>query len=541
MTIIKRHTLFFALSLLAFSINAFAQTPAIEVSTDNEAAEFSARGETRKVQVEVYAPSGELVFETADSDGQSIRWAMVNRKGERVADGVYLATITVVDSAGKKRKRIEQITVSSERQTLTAAAAGTSPTPDAPVTTTVNGTAGRLAKFTGASTVGNSAVTEGAGKIGVNIAPSATLQINGLQPAPLANNGTNAPVLLQTTGGKGGNTTAAGKTAGAGASISLVAGNGGDGPSGSFLGKGGSITLQPGSGGTVPGAGGKNVTGNILLAPSGVGNVGVGTTVPASVLHVVSAGTTPPRLQSPGSTSSTSFAAGWDFYHGTVGKGYVGVPGKGVGSPAPGEMLLYGTTGVRTSLWAGGTRALTVEPYGSVIIGSNPNAETYAKLAVYGTVGIGTGDPYGGKLHVIADTSAPAGYFDGDLRVTGTINPTSDRAAKTGFEAVDGREILARLAGFPIRTWSYKADRQSARHMGPTAQDFAAAFQLGRDDKSIATVDVDGVALASIQALYQLMLEKDRQITQQNQRIKRLEAQLNQVRRAVRRGRAARR
>jgi hypothetical protein len=46
---------------------------------------------TRIVHVEVFAPSGGFVFETDDSDGQAVPWGMTNRKGERVADGVYLA------------------------------------------------------------------------------------------------------------------------------------------------------------------------------------------------------------------------------------------------------------------------------------------------------------------------------------------------------------------------------------------------------------------------------------------------------------------
>jgi hypothetical protein len=37
--------------------------------------------------------------------------------------------------------------------------------------------------------------------------------------------------------------------------------------------------------------------------------------------------------------------------------------------------------------------------------------------------------------------------------------------------------------------------------LGPTAQDFHAAFHLGDDDKTIATVDEAGVALLAIQAL----------------------------------------
>ncbi|MGA8026625.1 MAG: hypothetical protein WB992_05725 [Bryobacteraceae bacterium] len=44
------------------------------------------------------------------------------------------------------------------------------------------------------------------------------------------------------------------------------------------------------------------------------------------------------------------------------------------------------------------------------------------------------------------------------------------------------------------------------------AQDFYAAFGLGNSDKYIAQGDAQGVALASIQGLYQLMRDKDEQI-----------------------------
>ena len=37
--------------------------------------------------------------------------------------------------------------------------------------------------------------------------------------------------------------------------------------------------------------------------------------------------------------------------------------------------------------------------------------------------------------------------------------------------------------------------------MGPSAQDFRAAFGLGHSDRMISTVDADGVALAAIQGL----------------------------------------
>ena len=66
----------------------------------------------------------------------------------------------------------------------------------------------------------------------------------------------------------------------------------------------------------------------------------------------------------------------------------------------------------------------------------------------------------------------------------------------------DGADILARVVSMPISTWAYKTEKDAGfRHIGPMAQDFRERFGVGYDDKSIATVDADGVALAAIQGL----------------------------------------
>ena len=65
--------------------------------------------------------------------------------------------------------------------------------------------------------------------------------------------------------------------------------------------------------------------------------------------------------------------------------------------------------------------------------------------------------------------------------------------------------------------------------MGPTAQDFRAAFGLGEDDKHISTVDADGVALAAIQAIYRLSLEKDAQLRKQQAQIQEQQALLQEL------------
>ncbi len=89
----------------------------------------------------------------------------------------------------------------------------------------------------------------------------------------------------------------------------------------------------------------------------------------------------------------------------------------------------------------------------------------------------------------------------GNMTIAGTYSPPSDRNLKQDFENVNGAEVLAKIAELPIQTWRYAHEENGPRHIGPTAQDFHAAFGLGADDRHIATVDADGVALAAIQEL----------------------------------------
>jgi len=109
---------------------------------------------------------------------------------------------------------------------------------------------------------------------------------------------------------------------------------------------------------------------------------------------------------------------------------------------------------------------------------------------------------------------------------SGTWASLSDRNAKANFGAVDGQDLLERLAAIPVSTWNYKTQPDEVRHMGPMAQDFRAAFGLGEDDTHISTVDSEGVALAAIQALYQTMTELKRDLSDKDQQITDLRARL---------------
>ena len=110
-----------------------------------------------------------------------------------------------------------------------------------------------------------------------------------------------------------------------------------------------------------------------------------------------------------------------------------------------------------------------------------------------------------------------------------TWNPISARNAKENFKPVDGRDVLAKVAAIPIETWNYKTQDDSFRHIGPMAEDFRAAFDVGDFKDRISSIDADGVALAALQGLYQLVQEKGATITMQQAQIAALTERLAAV------------
>lgn len=83
----------------------------------------------------------------------------------------------------------------------------------------------------------------------------------------------------------------------------------------------------------------------------------------------------------------------------------------------------------------------------------------------------------------------------------GVWTNASSRTFKEAFEHVDAGDVLGKLVALPVQTWFYKGAHGEGRHMGPVAEDFAAAFGLGNDDTHITTVDESGIALAAIKGL----------------------------------------
>lgn len=190
------------------------------------------------------------------------------------------------------------------------------------------------------------------------------------------------------------------------------------------------------------------------------GQVGIGTTAPLQELHIDSGDGGDIRLS----------GAGADWVLGTIG--------------GSGDFVLQD----RTNLAASVLRLKQGAPAGSLVVDAD------------GRVGIGT--------------VSPAAQFDVQGHVRGaTFQSASSRTLKTGFEAVDPAEVLAKLSELPVTSWRYKADDGTAIHIGPVAEDFQRLFGLG-DGETIANVDAIGVLMAAVQGLQQQMEHRDRQIAQ---------------------------
>jgi hypothetical protein len=131
-----------------------------------------------------------------------------------------------------------------------------------------------------------------------------------------------------------------------------------------------------------------------------------------------------------------------------------------------------------------------------------------------------------GGVRFFSDSTATAGV---SLAPNGTSwGVISDRNVKKNFRPLDTRQVLEKLVEVPVQRWNYRWEADDAvPNIGPMAQDFKAAFYPGRDDKSITTQEIDGVALAAIQGLNHKL---EQQLKQRDSEIQDLRQSLSELR-----------
>jgi hypothetical protein len=222
-------------------------------------------------------------------------------------------------------------------------------------------------------------------------------------------------------------------------------------------------------------------------------------------------------LYGPNVSVSYGVDYGYGFYGGyniILGVGYdlynyslelqplvIGPRGVGVGTYLPTadfEISDYDYAAMRLYSYAGATRfAFSATP-----------------LGVFTVNQIGTG----GQEFTVSerlDAYGPTVDVQGSVRGTQFI-ASSSRELKTDFATLDGKKVLSKLSEVPVMSWRYKNEEDSVRHFGPVAEDFRAAFQLG-DGQTISNVDADGVTMAAIQGLHQLLEEQQSALERKDQ------------------------
>jgi hypothetical protein len=113
-------------------------------------------------------------------------------------------------------------------------------------------------------------------------------------------------------------------------------------------------------------------------------------------------------------------------------------------------------------------------------------------------------------------------------------NCTSDRNLKEAFVPVATGTLLDHLAAMPVFTYRMKGARDKSVFLGPTAQDFMAAFHLGDgDDTKINEANAIGVALAAAKGVYAKLRQDEATIAADHDKIAALERQLTEQKAAM--------
>jgi hypothetical protein len=207
--------------------------------------------------------------------------------------------------------------------------------------------------------------------------------------------------------------------------------------------------------------------------------------------------------------ASNNFAAA--FGSGSVASGFYALAG-GQGSIASGDAsLAYGwdayasgsesiALGFRT--YASGTSSVVIGSYASS--NAKAGAIVLADNSVTDSIKATANNQFSvraaGGVRMFTNGTLTAGMT---MAAGGSSwNAVSDRHRKEAFLAVDGEDVLSRIARLPISTWRYIAEEdRTVRHIGPMAQDWRIAFGFSSDSTTINTGDLDGVNLAAAQAL----------------------------------------
>ena len=125
----------------------------------------------------------------------------------------------------------------------------------------------------------------------------------------------------------------------------------------------------------------------------------------------------------------------------------------------------------------------------------------------------------------------------------------SDRKMKENITEINNVDILNKLINVPVTEWNYIAQQadtlnkylgpiglhydKAPIHIGPMAQDFAAAFGYGEFKDKITSTDIDGVLFSSIQALALENKELKEQLGKNSESTDALKIEIEELKKAI--------
>jgi FtsZ-binding cell division protein ZapB len=188
----------------------------------------------------------------------------------------------------------------------------------------------------------------------------------------------------------------------------------------------------------------------------------------------------------------------------TVPGGYRNIASRN-GSFAAGTQAKAG--GIRSFVWSDGTQYHDINDDGN-----DDGLSSEQDISGSGVTGNNTFHASASAGFRFVTAGGNVTYISGGSSGWAT---TSTRAAKTNIDPVEPQEVLDGVTDMEVATWEYKDENgegQGERHIGPMAEEFHKAVDVGQSDEHINSINADGVALAAIQGLAAENDEKDERI-----------------------------
>jgi hypothetical protein len=97
--------------IVGLGLGVWAQSVSLTVTAYSDAVRFSTQGSVKELRVEILALSGQKVFDSGPVLSNALDWKLLNTRGQPVANGVYLYTVTVKDPFGNVTKKLGKLAV----------------------------------------------------------------------------------------------------------------------------------------------------------------------------------------------------------------------------------------------------------------------------------------------------------------------------------------------------------------------------------------------------------------------------------------------